>query len=96
MLNKDNHFRSISPNEYIEPLTLVWIESTEPCTTRGVITLQKGPYVILEGWGPDWFGSIGTSSGSSMSSVELLCTETGLSHYVTHRSFLFESYYIIK
>ena len=52
-LKYNDDFRYISPNEYIEEGTLVWIERFKDAYYNVEVL---GPFVIEEGWGPVWFG----------------------------------------
>ena len=92
MLNKNKDFRSISPNEYIEEGTLVWIERNGHY--QGVTFM--GPYILEEGWGPLWFGSPNENKPKSKSCVKLVDTVTGDIDIVTWRSFLFTTYYVLN
>ena len=90
-LFKNKDFRSISPNEYIEAGTLVWIEKN----THTNETIVEGPYVIEEGWGPIYFGEKNkrTPRGSY---VKLVSTITGEVDHVSQGCFLFSTYYVMN
>ena len=92
MQNRNKVFRSISPNEYIEEGTLVWIERNGHSNNLSF----TGPYILEEGWGPLWFGSPNENKPNSKSGVKLIDTVTGDIDIVTWRSFLFTTYYIAK
>ena len=91
-LRNNANFRSISPNEYIQGGNLVWVETTDIITMDPKI---EGPYFITEGWGPEWFGSPNQNS-KECGFVLLQSAETRYDHYVTHRSFLNNTYYIMN
>ena len=89
--NKD--FRSITPNEYISEGNLVWIERFKDAYYNIEV---EGPFVIVEGWGPLWFGSPNQNSPRPKEYVKLVSTITGESRRVTHGHFLSETYYIMN
>ena len=91
-LNNNTDFRSITPNEFIEEGTLVWIERN---THTGDV-IEDGPHVIEEGWGPIWFGSPNGNKRHSNNKVKLVSTITGLVEDVTWASFLFTTYYVMN
>ena len=91
-LRKNIKFRSISPNEYVKKGGLVWIETTDRITMDSIV---NGPYFIVEGWGPAWFGS--PNQNKKERGFALLCsTDKAYDHYVTHESFLNNTYYTIN
>ena len=92
MLSKLNKFRSLSPNEYIEEGTLIWMERNSNVNNAPIFT---GPYILESGWGPVWFGSPNENKPESKSRVKLIDTINGDINVVTWRSFLFTTYYII-
>ena len=91
-LHNNVNFRSISPNEYIQEGNLVWVETTDPVTMAPKV---EGPYFVTKGWGPEWFGSPNQNS-KDCGFVLLQSAETNYDHYVTHRSFLNNTYYTIN
>ena len=82
-------FRSISPNEHIPKDTLVWIENTGLQNETRIF----GPFIVLDGWGPQWFDK---ESAPEDGKVQLLDSETGTVNIVNYGSFLFETYYVIN
>ena len=91
MSNKD--FRSITPNEFVEKGTLVWMERTMLRTGEPYVI---GPYVLESDWGPIYFGHANQNNPKIKSKVKLLSTIDGDVEFVSHRSFLFTTYYIIN
>lgn len=91
-LNNNPDFRSISPNEFVEGGTLVWSERS----SHNNEPIIEGPHVILEGWGPIWFGSPNGNKRNSDNRVRLVSTVTGAVEDVTWGSFLFTTYYVMN
>ena len=91
-LNNNLNFRSITPNEYIEEGTLVWVERNR----HNNDSVVHGPYVIEDGWGPIWFGPPNGNKMHSKFKVKLVSTITGLVEDVTWGSFLFTTYYVMN
>lgn len=91
-LHNTQDFRSISPNEYIEEGTLVWLHRNDHFNGEVVL----GPYVIEDGWGPIWFGSPNENKPSSTSGVKISSTISRDTEIVTWRSFLFTTYYVMN
>lgn len=83
-------FRSISPNEHIPKDTLVWIEDTGLQNETRIF----GPFIVLDGWGPQWFNKV--QAPGPVGEVQLLDSETGTINAVSYGSFLFETYYVIN
>lgn len=90
-LFKNKDFRSISPNEYIEAGTLVWIEKN----THTNETIVDGPFVIEEGWGPVYFGERNKLNPKGKY-VKLVSTVTGDVELVSQGAFLFCTYYVMN
>ena len=88
--NKD--FRSITPNEFITKGTLVWMERTMLRTGEPYII---GPYVLESDWSPDLFGPANQST-KTKSKVKLLSTIDGDVEFVSWRSFLFTTYFVMN
>lgn len=86
---RSKDFRSISPNEYIEENTLVWVERNDHFNGE----IIEGPFVIESGWGPLWFGP--PNEKKPKSSVKLISTVSNDEEIVTWRSFLFTTYYVM-
>lgn len=91
-LNNNINFRSITPNEFIEEGTLVWIERN----SHNNDVIVDGPYFVEGGWGPIWFGSPNGNKRNSDNKVKLVSTITGLVEDVTWGSFLFTTYYVMN
>ena len=91
-LNNNPQFRSISPNEFIEEGTLVWLERNKHNNESTV----EGPHIIQDGWGPIWFGSPNGNKRDSSNKVKLISTLTGFVEDVTWGSFLFTTYYVMN
>jgi len=91
-LNNNPDFRSITPNEFIEEGTLVWIERNSH--TGDVV--EEGPHIIEGGWGPIWFGSPNGNKMRTNSKVKLISTVNGHLEEVTWGSFLFTTYYVMN
>jgi hypothetical protein len=91
-LSENRVFRSISPNEYVKMGDLVWIETTDQITFDSKV---EGPYFIADGWGPEWFGSPHQNS-KKCGFVLLQSAEARYDHYVTHGSFLNNTYYVMN
>tara|TARA_R110001599_G_scaffold234783_1_gene433964 strand:- start:161 stop:499 length:339 start_codon:yes stop_codon:yes gene_type:complete len=89
---RSKDFRSISPNEYIEENTLVWVQRNDHFNEE----IVEGPFVIESGWGPLWFGSPNENKPKSKSGVKLISTVSNDEEIVTWRSFLFTTYYVIN
>ena len=92
LLNNNPNFRSITPNEYIEKGTLVWLERNRHTGTP----IVQGPYIIEGGWGPEWFGGEIKDKKNQHNKVRLLSTVTGFVEDVTWGSFLFTTYYVMN
>ena len=92
-LRDNEDFRSITPNEYIPKGNLVWIERFIDVNYNIEI---DGPYVIKEGWGPDWFGPKNMNNPRPDKVVRLVSTITGESRRVTHGHFLSETFYVMN
>ena len=92
-LRHNSDFRSISPQEYIEGGNLVWIERfIDAYYTVEVL----GPYVILEGWGPAWFGPKNMNNPRPRKYVRIMSTITGDVRDITHGHFLNETFYVMN
>lgn len=91
-LMHNDDFRSITPNEFIEEGTLVWIERFKDAYYNVEI---EGPYVIEEGWGPIWFGSPNQNSPKA-DYVKLISTINGEVRKITYGSFLASSFYVMN
>lgn len=89
--NKD--FRSIAPTEYIPEGNLVWIERFENDAYYDIEI--EGPYVIVEGWGPIWFGSANQNK-PDQDYVKLVSTITGEVRLIVYGSFLHQTFYTIN
>ena len=85
-------FRSITPAEYVEEGTLVWIESFRNAHYEVGI---DGPYIIIDGWGPSWFGSPNQNNPNTKNFVLLYSTDTGGNREITWGSFLNETFYVM-
>ena len=92
-LKYNDNFRYLSPNEHAEAGTLVWIERFKDAYYNVEVV---GPFVIQEGWGPQWFGDKNEIKGASKKRVSIGCTHTGRTYRVTHANFLNECYYVIN
>lgn len=55
----------------------------------------EGPFIVIKGWGPIWFGSA-KQNNPLEDFVELLSTATGYIDKITWGSFLHTTFYIIK
>ena len=91
-LNNNPNFRSITPNEFVEEGTLVWIERN----SHSGDVVEEGPHFIENGWGPIWFGSPNGNKRDTTDKVKLVSTITGLVEDVTWGSFLFTTYYVMN
>ena len=91
-LHRNPDFRSITPNEFIEEGTLVWVERNRHNNDRVV----QGPFIIEEGWGPIWFGPPNANKMHTNNKVRLVSTITGIVEDVTWGSFLFTTYYVMR
>ena len=91
-LRFNDDFRTISPSEFIEENTLVWIERFKDAYYNVEV---EGPFVIEEGWGPVWFGSPNQNSPDS-DYVSLVSTITGDVRRVTYGSFLAATFYVMN
>ena len=92
-LKYNDDFRYITANEYIEEGTLVWIERFKDAYYNVEVL---GPFIIEEGWGPVWFGPKNQNNPTTREYVKIVCTITGVTHYVTHGNFLNECYYVMN
>ena len=92
-LRFNNDFRTISPQEYVEEGTLVWIERFRNAYYDVEV---KGPFIIEEGWGPVWFGPKNQNNPIAKEYVKLVSTINGEVEYVTHGSFSHQSFYVIN
>ena len=93
LLNNNPDFRSITPNEYVEEGTLVWIERFADAYYNVEV---DGPYVIDEGWGPIRFGSKNMNRNYPKKFVKLVSTITGEVREITHGHFLSETFYVMN
>lgn len=91
-LMHNDDFRSISPNEFIEEGTLVWVERFIDAHYNVEI---EGPYIIEEGWGPIWFGSPNQNSPDS-DFVKLISTINGEVRKINYGSFLASTFYVMN
>ena len=90
---RDNpQYRSIKPTEYVEEGTLVWIESFADAYYNVQV---EGPFLIIDGWGPLWFGTANQNKPDGKS-VTLYCTITGEHRQISWHSFLNETFYVIQ
>jgi len=92
-LRYNEDFRSITPNEYIEEDTLLWVEREVDAYYNVEV---EGPFVIQNGWGPIWFGPKNCNNPQPKGYVQIVSTITGESRRVTHGNFLFETYYVMN
>ena len=92
-ITNNRDFRTITADEFIEEGTLVWVERNILRTGELQVT---GPFVIESGWGPIYFGSPNQNKPNSKNKVKLLNTITGDVEFVSWRSFLFTTYYVMN
>ena len=90
---RDNpQYRSITPNEYLEEGTLVWIESFADAYYNVQV---EGPFLIIDGWGPLWFGTANQNKPNGKH-VVLHSTLTGEQRQISWHSFLNETLYVLQ
>ena len=91
----NSNFVTIDHTDWLEENQLIWIERTDSCPIQGYITKVKGPFVVINGWGPMFFGHP-SRNNPDKHYVKLICTNTGEERRVTYGSFLHETYYVIS
>ena len=91
-LRDTKQFRPITPAEYVQEGTLIWIESFRNAYYDVEV---QGPFMVIDGRGPSWFGSPNQNNPRSNSFVMLYSADTGDNRKITWGSFLNESFFVM-